>query len=873
MEDRIDNIENVMRSVIDNCDICLDGKVISKELLLQTLVKFLIATVDKEKHNVGIVLHTGSDCFNAVMLSFAAISNIFFNETDPVELVESLEKGEIVIYYPSDKPGAKSERYLFSGITEITIGKDKMRYAVLEQQNNSLTTKVPEKSWSGIIRYLGTSTSLGSKGLRRESGVLADFLRNVMGLQEERVTRTIDTSTVIVMSREDANKLIPGISFRFDDKEIRFTELVTASYYADVDQAYQFGSSAAKAEPVIKIAGKVSIARRLLLQREWNRNIGLFVCGEEMLRRGETELPELIGRRSLQYVYLCANIDSEYANNLVDNTESANLFACTKDFLLSNTLPPVESNYLTRMLSRQVDTIIDRQVDITPVEGLIDWETYKAFKKAMYTIKTYDFESDEKDGFIVQAYSLMNLYLTSAFPLRVLDRAIDDGIINMSENTKKRLDLIKSYAGSLPGYLKESADSVVECLETLRSTLYLDNPKHDALVSIIKNNYWKKIAVIVPKAYYIPVLQKDIAYRYVTAVTANQFDNKELYDLIIVLGNITGTRFDPLRCRASANIIVLLYDAERKQFRVKERNAKKLEQGYNSKSLLPVEADEPLYEEVEEVDTDTEEVNAIDEELKLFTDLAVSRAARAYFNESGGKTVYADIVAIARFDSSEMAFFSKNYIAYVLDEAEQDVREVKPSELSEGDAVIFTRSNDLTRDIVDDLLKSMLAEGRLSEGAEEAYRMSKVWKTTLIDYMNNNNLSAARIAEEMIKNGVSVQENTIKGWLDPESHTIGPRQAESIRHIAVLTGNEDLLNRADEYFDACRIVRSIRLRILRAIARAVIGSLVGEETTDDTIFASVSEHIDELATIVRIESITPAEESVPINMINRPVSI
>lgn len=68
----------------------------------------------------------------------------------------------------------------------------------------------------------------------------------------------------------------------------------------------------------------------------------------------------------------------------------------------------------------------------------------------------------------------------------------------------------------------------------------------------------------------------------------------------------------------------------------------------------------------------------------------------------------AEIVAVAKFDSDEIAFFTKNYKAYVLDEADNSVKEVVASDLSEGDVIVFTRSTSKTRDIVEEILRDMI---------------------------------------------------------------------------------------------------------------------------------------------------------------------
>ena len=63
--------------------------------------------------------------------------------------------------------------------------------------------------------------------------------------------------------------------------------------------------------------------------------------------------------------------------------------------------------------------------------------------------------------------------------------------------------------------------------------------------------------------------------------------------------------------------------------------------------------------------------------------------------------------------------------------------------------------------------------------------------------MKRTGSSAKEIADEMISNGVSVQEITIRGWLDEESHTVRPQKLDSIQQIALIAGNDELFDGAE----------------------------------------------------------------------------
>ena len=80
----------IMETVLQKCDIMLDGQIISKELLIQSFASFLSQTVARRKHNVGLVMHTGSVCFDVLAVTYAAIINLISNETGADEIIESI---------------------------------------------------------------------------------------------------------------------------------------------------------------------------------------------------------------------------------------------------------------------------------------------------------------------------------------------------------------------------------------------------------------------------------------------------------------------------------------------------------------------------------------------------------------------------------------------------------------------------------------------------------------------------------------------------------------------------------------------------------------------------------------------------------------
>lgn len=352
---------------------------------------------------------------------------------------------------------------------------------------------------------------------------------------------------------------------------------------------------------------------------------------------------------------------------MIANYEEASLFACTKDFLLSNSCPPISRNSYTEQMDAQIGAIIDKEVNATVVPGFINWGKYKEFKKAIYLVKSSEYSSDQKDDFIVQSYSLMNLFMTAVFPIGLLEDLIECGVVDNVEKPELRLHRLEETVKNFPDYLKDSAASVISLLEDVYLELHDSTPKEAAFLKVLEAQQ-SKIAVVVPKAYFSIVIDKFLRLHNlnietnICIMTANRFDNTQLYGAVIVVGNISGKRFDALRCRSSQEIDLLLYECEKYRYKKQARDAKAAEHLLNKRSTILID-DEYEEDSIGIDEDDLNEVDIIDTEITDYISSAPIKAIRNSFSGGDGKNM-AEIVAVAKFDSDEIAFFTKNYKAY-----------------------------------------------------------------------------------------------------------------------------------------------------------------------------------------------------------------
>ncbi len=870
----------IMKKIFEKCDLIYYGESISHELILINLAHFLNETSEPENHNVGIILHTGSILFNIVAVVYAALSNILLNDTSGEDVVSTLSIDDLVVY--------RDKRYSFKGIIEDDDfwAKGKARFAVLEQYKSGSkkpeTTKVHENFWRLVLPYRGDSVLTDGRGIKKKTSIRDDFFQNVLGYKKDQIPMYIDTSTVVVMPKEDAFDIINSIYFCFNGKMAKLLELITVSYYTENDE-YRFSGNTGQNEPVLKMCGNVSVARQKITENSDNRNIGLIICGSDMIERGLTEIPSLMKRKTLQYVFIALHIDSVNGPFLLEQYDNSKLFACTKDFLLSHSTTEASEGCFVTELNCQIDAIIDHEIKPVVLQEEFGWEEYKVFLRSILTIRRSEIDSDLKDEYIVNAYSVMNLLITSVFDIDVMEKMVHVESIN-AKSPSLRIEELKNAAARFPAYLQDTALTIVELLESAYMVFASNSPKEQYLRGFLTENSKDKIALIVPKAYYARILKEtglnNLMYdpNSLVVTTPTAFDNNLMYDSIICLGDLGGKRFDPFRCCSSKNIIALLYSFESNLFKLKMKKANAIERIYNTHTSASFSYDTEYKDIVYDDDINEAEIEEVASEGLEIDDYIRKLNEQSYtrwFGDSSGSSPMAEVSAAGIFESGHRIVFSKMYKAYVLDEDNGEVSEKNVDELREGDTLIFTQNNEKTKDIVDDILQQLISEQKLDLKMVEYYYMSKRWKEALRNYKEVNGLRSKEIADKMIKNGVSVREMTIRGWLDEDSHTVGPRDAKSIEQIGLLTEDEDMFERYEEYDNACDNVRILRMKILKMLGQAIIRKVSGKKIDNSGLFAAVADQISSLSLILKLESITALEKGtqVPSNETNRPVMV
>lgn len=879
--------EQLFYRLMDKCNIYFEDSLISKELIVQKYAKFFAVSFGQQAHSLSVVQHTGSVCFDVVSFLIAALGCFFLNETDNDNIIRSFTDGQMVML--TSITGKHKERRHWRGLlhktheypfeTELS-DFDNADYAYLEQPEKLSREYIPRNQWYRISPYNGPSTRADGRGIRSTKLGRNEFISYLFDVPVASVPSVIDVSTVIVTDREAFKRIANGIRIEYGKgKSVGLLDIVTASYYTSNLEEHQYGENPAKTEPILKITSRISAARDLVLDKSGNRTIGFIVIGTNTIAMDDSELAALLERKSLKFSMITASVDSDVAKKIIRTHDEAPIFVCTKEFLLQHSATPNVDNPITTELYSQIDNIIKNEVIPVSIDGMCYWQEIKTLKDAIFTIKNSEISNEEKDDFIITAYSMINLILTAVFPLERINMAVENGeFATMAIAPSAKIDELLKLADQSMA-LVDQFHIVADTIYRLYHSALAVCPKHEAIVKLLKKYSGQKIAIVVPKAYYIDILKTDneINERCSAIVTANRFNRSVQYNTIIVAGNFLGTHFNPLNCHAASNILVLLYDGEEKLFRNKKQESDFYEKSINAR--LNIKTDDKNKNDfvgATEI-ADIASVVAIDSNLSQYINTITTFDAHSFVQRISGYSGNApstEVYAIGQFLSGEQIMFTRYYQAVVFFEADGTVSEKDVDSLHSGDIMVFAKRDDNTKNMVDYIYDQLQWAGKFTDKVTDATEKSQYWKLALSEYKDNNDLSYKDVAKRLRNLGLSIQEVSVRQWLIEESHIVGPRKENTLKQIAILTQDPFLLENTHSYFEACEIVRKQRKNILKLIGNVIVDKLRGLAPTDDKLLKFIFENVENLSESLELDKFSVLDKPVPVPtaFTNRPIN-
>lgn len=434
-------------AILNKCDIYYGGALISKEAIIEKYLAFFAKSLVSKERTTNFALHTGSVCFDVISVVAVALGCLSYNLSTNDDIISSLQPNDMVLF--------KGQRYRWKG-TGFEYGSLCM---ILEQdgkgKNGKTTSYLPLDRNKHLIKpYYGDSQVTDGRGVKKRSTNREDFLSYIFDVDVVEIPTQIDVSVVIVAERNSFGEICKQVRIAYGDgKAVSLLDIIPAAYYTGSGDEYQYGLNPTKAEPVLKVTGKISTARDLVLDNHGNKVVGLLVTGGISLSENNSELADLLRRKLLRFVHVISPLKADIGERILEIYDEASVFACTKELLSQNSQMIRSENPLTVELHRQIMNVIHNTVTPIVVSGGWEWTEYRRIKSAILTIRQSNWQDSEKDDFVITAYGLLNLMNTALFSMEEMEKAIDERRIHQAvlppQERIARLWDIAERAGSL----------------------------------------------------------------------------------------------------------------------------------------------------------------------------------------------------------------------------------------------------------------------------------------------------------------------------------------------------------------------------------------------------------------------------------------
>lgn len=848
-----------LKSILSQCTIVFDGQECPIPDILRANSDFLLESLEQDRsRTVSLVAPT---------LLMPIVTAVAFGLHCVVRSQETADK--VIPTLPKDT------YVIFEGSRARYKGLTKNGYAIIEQSgkkgNGSITSTVQPTRFHQITPYYGDATVLDKRGVQNPQLREKAFLKELLGVDDKDIPIRVPSSVVIISDRTTTDTIMKHTELRLPSgTNIRIGELFASAYYSE-DKCYLYPGNATRTEPILKFAGRTSTARELIIGDSDSDTCGLIVCTKDTSKISGTELNGLFLRRSLPHVAVLGLIEYTTDDSFSQQNEEFTLFAWTRGLVCHySETKTYNENSLSAQLAQMLEAMLHRNAGKQILGAPIPCDEYNAIRKSLWAISKADCPGIDKELFVLIGFSLLKLFTYSTASMQLLERQISKGVL-AGRLPKDQIGKLRELSIGATGILLEHMSNVIQGLANFYAALQYESKKADVLFQMLMDlGADDRMVVVSPKESYgkmftVGFTEKNKSFaKRIKSYTPTRFLNAEnKCGQIVFCGAIKAS--DMARCiNVAKSSVTLLYDFELPSFDHAMSHAKKLEHLFDCRNPQGFKGSiDP------EPTATVDDTGAFDNELEDFVNSAtIRRVAEPLLGTGSGAQSTVEISRIVVFETEESTLLTKNYIAYCLDEVTEAVIEKGAEDIQIGDYLVFNNYGDETADIVDDLLQKIAAREGPSGNLAAAYRHSKEWKDALEHYMQQNEKTFKDISSAMAAMGHSRHHVTIRAWLDPESHIVGPRDRAPYAAVAEIVGVGSF--DPDVCWNACNFVRETRVRILKYLGLTMLNMLGKKRKKVDSMFADAVGDVSQRIRIVKVDKIlTPQELIVPAYMSNR----
>lgn len=862
-----------LHDAIAKCKIIWEEEEVDSSDFININKKELVKLFNREEKRKALILHSDTTPIVLLSLLIGSLHSFISNYNLQESFLDFLCVGDKVIYE--------------NRLGEF-IGKDSngcFKVITMDRKKSPITNFIPSSSIHKLRPYFGLAQSLDGRGLRLKEDEKDTLLSSLFEISPNAIPRISRKSILIVCNREKADFYAKNIKLSMGNKKKLNISTVFPSAFYTTQEIYDYAGNPSRNNPVIKFASKLSVARSMIIDDEDIET--LIVDGKDYILSNSMELDSIFDRSTLKTCLLIGEVQIGDYRELQKRFPDLLYYAWTQKAVEIN-IKDFQKEYISSssLICRQYEFLkhsITQNISTTDVVSNMDFSAIKECKDNLLMLARSIDRDVRVKKFVVRSFSLLNLLERSIFPISVMEKMIDRKELSVLSPNESLLYL-DSISHNYDDLIKENMQRVIQILKKLKNKLWLNNSKFNQLKKILLFNSDKKNkkAIIVAKKYYKDIVSKALPpglrnnWENFDVLTPKKYNNSLRYDVVIFSGIFEGEILNPLGISNTEQIECLCYENDKEKLKWIEYITENKLEFYNHFNYLIPKIYHSTYSKKSNnkingiIGNSTVADYSFERELeRLVNSFSLEAYSVSSISEDPSQGI--EIYKVASFENGEIAFLTKNYMAYIIDYSKRQVIEEIVDSLEVEDTLLFSSYDKEIKDLIDYKMKEVIEkeQGTLLE----SYQRSLYWKEVLKEYMKKNELSYKKLADKFKKVGSDKHEVTIRSWLEDKIYIVGPKDVKSFEAIALITGDQNMNEDYQAIYEACREIRSLRTRILKFIGSGVVklydSKLREEDEQMTSLFPeSVMQHIK----AIRIEKMIDANDLyVSPHLINKPL--
>jgi len=838
----------------------------------------LFNSVANEQKNNILMFHPHGSIFLLYALGILSLSTLLHDLTS---MSTSFEKNLSVGCYVK----LDGSLGIYKGKC-FKYGKEYLKIYFGGKCKDTIYISLPE-NLGRLSVYEGFATKLRGWKKKKSNQKPIDTISNILNIEKSQFNIVRQSRVAVITENKDVLDLMKDLQIN----NCKFTDIFPVARLTAADNYCAIpGTRLEGRQPVIYFVSSFGVLFNFI--QEGNKINTLIIDSASKVRNNFSNINSLKDDKSIENILIFSNCTDLNEKRDFERIGFKSWVWTRKDFSELEGLGPFEKtqdNFENPFNSHYeiLKSLARQKIDLIDI-GLSEQDTEKIFNEAMEIVNKLMSYNRGADN--AKLNELLITFLGCLFYFQHLIYP-DGHALNLPEEndfyrtySQNIIDKIKLKTEELlsmhtSSNLEHDFNKLLNILKKIKEQFSFQNFKADKLLNLLKENIRCSVVVIVRKSWQKEILlewlknnnimcsQNSKKRKTITIAGFKSFRKLQKYnsyDKVIFSGWYGYKNKYIVDSGVSPHIIFLLYPFEKRQvegflnmiekdgFDLRDSNCRAELLGINPADFSS-EKDVLQKKDYFELKGD---LTKIIDDLSLRT---LSEIGTSYHSDEED-VVLANLVI---FEENEFAFLTKNYRAKIINRIEESIKIKNPEDLEIGDEMVFL--SDSRRDIFDELIQ--ITESSSSFSTE--VRISKIWKNAVIKYMKYKNIDFQTFSDELYKKRCKRHSVTVRNWVESK-HIIGPwNETETLKAIAEVTEDSDLLGNLRKVIYACRKLRALHVRLGKYLAKCIFASIDSkQESKIDSVMRNRIRELSKCVTTVRIKSIDNNYKMIAKNKVN-----